>query len=149
MKKGEEKKHRKRKGEKAKEGENAGGQLDRSRDLKLAGIVAVAQAQTRVVAELQKLVATLLRRIIESLPPSAEELDPEVELEGAADALSELRRTLQCVLKDDVEPAYEHLLDGAEHQPLGGGYLLLDLLFDGMETSASTQGKKPGRRARS
>lgn len=81
--------------------------------------VALAQVQIRIVVELQKLIATLLRRIIASLPPSPEELDPEVDLMGVADARSEVRRVLQCSLRDDVEPLIESLLTAADYQPPG------------------------------
>jgi hypothetical protein len=154
VKKSAGKKQRKRKGDKAQEGEDAGSQLDPRGELKLAVSLAVAQGQTRLVAEFQKLIGTLLRRIIASLPPSPEELDPEVDLEGAADGRSELRRVLQCVLRDYVEPAYGDLLAGAEYQPSGEGYFLLDLVLDELEKSGSERpirsaSQKPIRRARS
>ena len=77
--------------------------------------VTVAQAQIRLLLELVRLVRAGLQGVLADLPPSPEEQDREVDLEGETDVASEVRRVVQCVLADDIEPALADLLAVAEY----------------------------------
>ena len=78
--------------------------------------VTVAQAQIRLLLELVRLVRAGLQGVLADLPPSPEEQDREVDLGGETDVTSEVRRVVQCVLADDIEPALADLLAVAEYR---------------------------------
>ena len=84
-------------------------------DAVMSKSVTVAQAQIRLLLELVRLVRAGLQGVLADLPPSPEEQDREVDLEGETDVASEVRRVVQCVLADDIEPALADLLAVAEY----------------------------------
>ncbi|HSS51507.1 MAG TPA: hypothetical protein VLX28_21395 [Thermoanaerobaculia bacterium] len=78
---------------------------------------AVAQAQVWIIVKGLRICRALLRGILAALPPSPQELDPDVELEGEVEVRSELRRVIQCVLADCIEPAIRDLTAAAKYKP--------------------------------
>ncbi|HYX25256.1 MAG TPA: hypothetical protein VFC23_13965 [Thermoanaerobaculia bacterium] len=81
----------------------------------------VAQAQIRLLADLVRLVRAGLQGVLADLPPSPQEQDRDVDLVGESDVTSEVRRVVQCVLADDIEPALSDLLAVAEYGVEGVG----------------------------
>ncbi|HEV7507944.1 MAG TPA: hypothetical protein VGS07_23875 [Thermoanaerobaculia bacterium] len=76
-----------------------------------------AQAQVWIIVGGLKIGHALLRGILATLPPSPQELDPEVDLEEEVEVRIELRRVIQCVLTDYIEPAIRDLTAATEYKP--------------------------------
>jgi len=74
----------------------------------------VAQAQIRILGAFLKTVRDLLRRVLAALPLSAQERNPQGDLDANPDITSEIRRVLECVLVDCLEPAIRDLSTVAE-----------------------------------
>ena len=76
-----------------------------------------ARGMLRLLAVVLILVSRGLRRIPSLLPPSCQEMDPEIDLVGETDVRSEVRRVVQCVVVDFIEPAIAALTAAARYQP--------------------------------
>jgi hypothetical protein len=74
----------------------------------------VAQAQIRILVAVLKMVRDLLQRVLAALPLSAQERNPQGDLDADPDITSEIRRVLECVLTDGLEPAIRDLSAVAE-----------------------------------
>ena len=74
----------------------------------------VAQAQIRVLVAVLKMVRDLLQRVLAALPLSAQERNPQGDLDADPDITSEIRRVLECVLADGLAPAIRDLSAVAE-----------------------------------
>lgn len=57
-----------------------------------------------------------LRGILDALPPSPQEQDPE-DLIEEPDVTTEIRRVVLCVLQDNLNPALDDLAAASEYQP--------------------------------
>jgi hypothetical protein len=78
---------------------------------------AVAQAQLYIVLRVLEILGSALRWIDEALPPSPQELSRE-DFEGyEPDITSEVRRVVQCVLADRIDPAIAELRAAYVYQP--------------------------------
>ncbi|MGH7489077.1 MAG: hypothetical protein ACREMY_26260, partial [bacterium] len=78
---------------------------------------AVVQAQLRLVVAVLKMVRDLLPRMLAALPLSAQELNPQADLDPEPDVTSEVRRVIECVLTDCLDPALTDLSAAAEYRP--------------------------------
>jgi hypothetical protein len=75
----------------------------------------VAQAQIRILAAVLKMIRDLLQKVLAALPLSAQERNPQGgDLDADPDITSEIRRVLECVLMDGLEPAIRDLSAVAE-----------------------------------
>lgn len=74
----------------------------------------VAQAQIRILVAILKMVRDLLQRVLAALPLSAQERNLQDDLDADPDLTSEIRRVLECVLTDCLEPAIRDLSAVAE-----------------------------------
>ena len=77
---------------------------------------AVVQAQLRILIAILEMVRDVLPRMLAALPLSAQERDPQADLDAEPDVTSELRRVIQCVLADCLEPAIRDLKAAAEYR---------------------------------
>ena len=78
---------------------------------------AVAQAQIYIVLRVLEMIGSALRWIDEALPPSPQESSRE-DFEGyEPDVTSEVRRVVQCVLADRIDPAIAELRAAYLYQP--------------------------------
>jgi len=75
----------------------------------------VAQAQIRILVAVLKMARDMLQRVLAALPLSARERNPEADLDADPDITSEIRRVLECVLTDCLEPAIRDLSAVAEY----------------------------------
>ncbi|HEX4963084.1 MAG TPA: hypothetical protein VF173_19795 [Thermoanaerobaculia bacterium] len=82
-----------------------------------AGPGKIVQALLLMLVALLKIVRQGLQGITSNLPPSSQELDPEIDLVGETDVRSEIRRVVQCVVTDFIEPAIADLAAAARYQP--------------------------------
>jgi hypothetical protein len=71
------------------------------------------------VFELRK-VRDRLKEIVDGLPPSPQEENPE-DLNQEPDATTEIRRVVLCVLRDNLDPAIEDLTAASEYRRGGKG----------------------------
>jgi hypothetical protein len=60
------------------------------------------------------MVRDLLQRVVAALPLSAQERNPQGDLDADPSITSEIRRVLECVLTDGLEPAIRDLSAVAE-----------------------------------
>ncbi|MFY9825534.1 MAG: hypothetical protein WAM82_29440 [Thermoanaerobaculia bacterium] len=74
----------------------------------------VAQAQIRILVAVLKMVRDMMRAVLAALPLTAQERDPLVDLDADPGITSELRRVLESVLADCLEPAIQALSAVAE-----------------------------------
>jgi hypothetical protein len=81
---------------------------------------AAAQKRVREAAKDLRALRKRLEEIAGDLPPSVWELDPG-DLVTDPDVAGELRRVIQCVNTDRLEPAEEDLLAVASYQPGASG----------------------------
>ncbi|HEV7508746.1 MAG TPA: hypothetical protein VGS07_27955 [Thermoanaerobaculia bacterium] len=77
----------------------------------------VVQAQLRILVAILEMVRNVLPRMLAALPPSALEREPQADLDAEPDVTSELRRVIECVLADCLEPAIRDLRAAAEYRP--------------------------------
>ena len=78
---------------------------------------AVAQAQLYIVLRILEMLGSALRWIDQALPPSPQELSRE-DFEGyEPDVTSEVRRVIQCVLADRIDPAIAELRAASLYKP--------------------------------
>ncbi|HEV7503485.1 MAG TPA: hypothetical protein VGS07_01065 [Thermoanaerobaculia bacterium] len=77
----------------------------------------VVQAQLRIVIVVLKMARDVLSRILAALPLSAQELDLQADLGAEPDITSEVRRVIECVLRDCLDPAIRDLSAAAEYKP--------------------------------
>jgi hypothetical protein len=78
---------------------------------------AVAQAQLYIVLRVLEMLGSALRWIDQALPPSPQELSRE-DFEGyEPDVTSEIRRVIQCVLADRIDPAIAELRAAYLYKP--------------------------------
>jgi len=78
---------------------------------------AVAQAQLCIVLRVLEMIGSALRWIHQALPPSPQELSRE-DFEGyEPDITSEIRRVIQCVLADRIDPAIAELRAASIYKP--------------------------------
>lgn len=76
----------------------------------------VVQAQLRILIAILEMVRDVLPRMLAALPLSAQERDPQADLDAEPDVTGELRRVIQCVLADCLEPAIRDLRAAAEYR---------------------------------
>jgi len=77
----------------------------------------VAQAQLRIVVAFLKMARDLLQSALIALPLSAQERDPKADLGAKPDVTSEIRRVIEVVLVDCLNPAIVYLTAAAEYRP--------------------------------
>ncbi|MFY9821265.1 MAG: hypothetical protein WAM82_07775 [Thermoanaerobaculia bacterium] len=78
---------------------------------------AVAQDQLYIVLRVLEMLGSALRWIDQALPPSPQELSRE-DFEGyEPDITSEVRRVIQCVLADRIDPATAELRAASLYKP--------------------------------
>jgi hypothetical protein len=78
----------------------------------------VAQAQLYIVLRVLEMLGSALRWIDQALPSSPQELSRE-DFEGyEPDVTSEVRRVIQCVLADRIDPAIAELRAASLYQPV-------------------------------
>jgi hypothetical protein len=77
----------------------------------------VVQAQLRLVVAVLKMARDVLPRMLAALPLSAQELNPQADLDAEPDITSEVRRVIECVLRDCLDPAIKDLSAAAEYRP--------------------------------
>ncbi|HSS78448.1 MAG TPA: hypothetical protein VLV54_17100 [Thermoanaerobaculia bacterium] len=77
----------------------------------------VVQAQLRIVVAVLKMARGALPRMLAALPLSAQERDPQADLGAEPDVTSEVRRVIECVLADFLDPAITDLSAAAEYRP--------------------------------
>ncbi len=75
-----------------------------------------AQEGLRTAALELKRVRERLKRIVDVLPLSPQEQDPE-DLNQEPDVTTEVRRVLLCVLKDSLDPSIADLIAASEYRP--------------------------------
>jgi hypothetical protein len=79
---------------------------------------AAAQEGLRTAALELKRVRERLKRIVDALPLSAQEQEPEDLNQGQEpDVTTEIRRVVLCVLRDSLDPAIADLIAASEYRP--------------------------------
>jgi len=76
----------------------------------------VAQAQLRILVAVLKMIRDFLQSILAALPLSAQERDPQADLGFKPEVTSEIRRIIEVVIEDCVNPAITHLSAAAEYR---------------------------------
>ena len=76
----------------------------------------VVQAQVRIVVALLKMARDLLQGAQTALPLSAQELDRDADLGAKPDVTSEVRRVIEVVIADLLNPAIAYLTTAAEYR---------------------------------
>jgi len=76
----------------------------------------VAQAQLRIIVAVLKMVRDFLQSVVAALPLSAQERDPQADLGAEPDVTSEIRRVIEVVIVDCLDPAITHLSAAAEYR---------------------------------
>lgn len=77
----------------------------------------VVQAQLRIVVAVLKMIRDLLQGALAALPPSAQEMDPQADLGAEPDVTSEVRRVIEVVIADCLNPMITDLSTAAEYRP--------------------------------
>jgi hypothetical protein len=77
---------------------------------------AAAQEGLRTAALELKRIRERLKRIVDALPLSEQERDPE-DLNQEPDVTTEIRRVVLCVIKDSLDPAIADLVAASEYLP--------------------------------
>jgi hypothetical protein len=75
------------------------------------------QAQLRILVAVVKMVRDLLQGALAALPLSAEERDLQADLGAEPDVTSEVRRVVEVVVVDCLNPAITELSAAAEYRP--------------------------------
>jgi len=78
---------------------------------------AVAQAQLDIIVRFLEIARKALRNIDATLSPSPQELSKDDHAEGDPDVTSEVRRVVQCVLTDSIDPAIKELTAASTYKP--------------------------------
>jgi hypothetical protein len=76
----------------------------------------VAQAQLRIIVAVLKMARDFLQSIGAALPLSAQERDPQADLGAKPDVTSEIRRVIEVVIADCLDPAIAGLSAAAEYR---------------------------------
>lgn len=76
---------------------------------------AAAQEGLRTAALELKRIRERLKRIVDALPLSEQERDPE-DLNQEPDVTTEIRRVVLCVIKDSLDPAIADLVAASEYR---------------------------------
>lgn len=97
---------------------------------------AVAQTRLDIVVKVMEILRNTLQGIDETLPPSPQELSQEEPLGTDPDVTSEVRRVVQCVLADRIDPALYELRKASLYK----GFLLRG------ETRKRTSSRKARRK---
>ena len=74
----------------------------------------VAQAQIRILVAVLRMVRDMLQAALAALPLTAQERDPQADLDADPGITGEIRRVLESVLADCLEPAIRALSTVAE-----------------------------------
>ena len=78
---------------------------------------AVAQGQLQILARVLEMVRDYFLRIDQSLPPSPQELTGADLTEVEPDVTSEVRRIVQCIVTDHLDPAIADALAVSTYKP--------------------------------
>lgn len=76
-----------------------------------------AQAQLEILVQVVEMLGDFLRRIDRWLPPSLQELSREDSEGDEPDVTSQVRRIIQCVLADRIDPAIAELRAACRYRP--------------------------------
>ncbi|HSS77218.1 MAG TPA: hypothetical protein VLV54_10790 [Thermoanaerobaculia bacterium] len=76
----------------------------------------VAQAQLRIIVAVLKMIRDFLQAVVAALPLSAQERNPQADLGDEIDVTSEIRRVIEVVIADSLDPMIKALSSAAEYQ---------------------------------
>jgi hypothetical protein len=76
----------------------------------------VAQAQIRIIVAVLKMIRDFLQSILAALPLSAQERNPQADLDAEPGITSEIRGAVECALADCLNPMITALSAAAEYR---------------------------------